>query len=61
MLELKIESLRRCIKRILDKTQADLSQLVEDQDIQDILLLNLTRAAQICVDLGSHVSSVRPA
>ena len=47
ILEQKIESLRRCIKRISDKTPADLSQLVKDQVIQDILVLNLTRAVQL--------------
>ena len=30
---------------------------VQDPDIQDILVLNLTRAVQLCVDIGSHVIS----
>ena len=40
-----------------EKTPADVDQLVQDPDIQDILVLNLTRAVQLCVDIGSHVIS----
>ena len=53
----KLESLRRCIRRLEEKTPSHVSQLIEDQDIQDILVLNLTRAVQLCVDIGSHVIS----
>lgn len=57
ILDHKLESLRRCIKRVEEKTPPHVSQLIEDQDIQDILVLNLTRAVQLCVDIGSHVIS----
>lgn len=57
ILELKLESLRRCIRRVEEKTPADVDQLVQDPDVQDILVLNLTRAVQLCVDIGSHVIS----
>jgi len=53
----KLESLRRCIRRVEEKTPADVERLVQDPDIQDILVLNLTRAVQLCVDIGSHVIS----
>ncbi len=53
----KLESLRRCIQRVEMKTPADVGQLIHDPDIQDILVLNLTRAVQLCVDIGSHVIS----
>ena len=53
----KLESLRRCIQRVEEKTPSDVSQLVQDPDVQDILVLNLTRAVQLCVDIGSHVIS----
>jgi uncharacterized protein YutE (UPF0331/DUF86 family) len=53
----KLESLRRCIWRVEEKTPAGVDQLVQDPDIQDILVLNLTRAVQLCVDIGSHVIS----
>ena len=53
----KLESLRRCIRRLEEKTPANVDQLSQDPDIQDILVLNLTRAVQLCVDIGSHVIS----
>ncbi len=53
----KLESLRRCIQRVEEKTPSNVNQLIQDPDIQDILVLNLTRAVQLCVDIGSHVIS----
>lgn len=53
----KIESLRRCIKRIENKKPASADLLIQDLDLQDILVLNLTRAVQLCVDIGSHIIS----
>ncbi len=51
----KLESLRRCIKRIKDKTPANAAVLLEDNDIQDIISVNLERAVQLCVDIASHI------
>ena len=53
----KLESLRRCIQRIQEKTPPEIESLTQNPDIQDILVLNLTRAGQLCVDIGSHVVS----
>ncbi len=53
----KLESLRRCIQRIEDKNPSTLKTLIDDPDIQDILVLNLTRAVQLSVDIGSHIIS----
>jgi len=53
----KLESLRRCIRRIEDKKPVDVDQLKQDIDLQDILVLNLTRAVQLAVDIGSHIIS----
>lgn len=53
----KIESLRRCIQRIEDKKPDNVNFLIQDLDLQDILVINLTRAVQICVDTGSHIIS----
>ena len=53
----KLESLRRCIRRVEEKTPSNVEQLIQDPDIQDILVLNLTRAVQLSVDIGSHVIS----
>ena len=51
----KIESLRRCIRRIEEKTPATAEALLEDNDLQDIICINLERAVQVCVDLASHI------
>jgi len=53
----KLESLRRCISRIDEKRPSRIELLIDNQDIQDILVLNLTRAVQLCVDIGSHIIS----
>ncbi|MDA0788606.1 MAG: DUF86 domain-containing protein [Proteobacteria bacterium] len=51
----KMESLRRCMQRIEARTPGNVEMLRADPDLQDILVLNLTRAVQLCVDIGSHI------
>jgi uncharacterized protein YutE (UPF0331/DUF86 family) len=53
----KLENLRRCIQRVQDKTPASPDVLIGDYDLQDIIVLNLERAVQACVDIGLHVIS----
>ncbi len=53
----KLESLRRCVRRIEDRRPASSHVLRNDADLQDILSLNLTRAIQLSVDIASHVLS----
>lgn len=50
----KLESLRRCIQRVESRLPPDLATLMGDLDAQDIISLNLTRAIQMCVDIGAH-------
>ncbi|SFR51338.1 Uncharacterized conserved protein YutE, UPF0331/DUF86 family [Marinobacter daqiaonensis] len=50
----KLESLRRCIQRVESRAPEDLETLMTDLDAQDIVALNLTRAVQMCVDVGAH-------
>lgn len=51
----KLESIRRCVKRI-ETTRVDSADaLMESIDAQDILTLNLTRAVQLCADVAVHV------
>ena len=58
VIEQKLESLRRSLRRIEEKCPKDADALAKDIDAQDnILSLNLTRAVQICVDIGAHVIS----
>lgn len=51
----KLESLRRCVARVEKKSPANVLDLVEDYDLQDIIVLNLERAVQTCVDIGMHI------
>ena len=55
VVEQKLEALRRCLLRIEAKCPADAETLVTDFDLQDIISLNLSRAVQMCVDIGTHL------
>ena len=48
IVEQKLESLRRCLARVRDT-------LANNADLQDIISINITRAVQLCVDIGAHV------
>ncbi len=53
----KLESLRRCVGRVESRKPESLEELTKTPDIQDIVVLNLTRAIQLSVDIGSHIIS----
>jgi len=55
VIEQKLESLRRCLQRVADKCPSAPETLGRDPDLQDIISLNLTRAVQLCVDIGAHL------
>jgi uncharacterized protein YutE (UPF0331/DUF86 family) len=55
VIEQKLESLRRCVRRIEAKCPTDAETLAADIDLQDIISLNLSRAVQISVDIGAHL------
>lgn len=55
VVEQKLESLRRCLQRIETKCPSEAATLVADIDLQDIVALNLSRAVQISVDIGTHL------
>jgi len=55
IVERKLDSLRRCLARIAVKRPASVAVLEADVDLQDVLVLNISRAVQICVDLASHL------
>jgi len=57
VVEQKLESLRRCLRRIETKCPAEADTLIIDVDLQDIISLNLSRAVQLCVDIGAHLIS----
>jgi len=54
VIEEKLESLRRCLRRIEQKCPASVDELEKDIDLQDILAVNLTRAVQLSVDIAAH-------
>jgi uncharacterized protein YutE (UPF0331/DUF86 family) len=57
VIDQKLESLRRCLLRIQEKFPADAAELQSNFDLQDIIALNLSRAVQLTVDIGSHIIS----
>lgn len=48
----KLESLRRCVRRVEMRRAETVEALQGDPDRQDIVALNLTRAVQLCVDMA---------
>lgn len=55
VIDQKLEALRRYLRRIEEKCPPDAGVLKRDADLQDILAMNLTRAVQVCVDIGAHL------
>lgn len=55
VIERKLDSLRRCVFRVRERRPSTLGALLADLDIQDVLVLNLSRAVQLCVDIGAHL------
>jgi uncharacterized protein YutE (UPF0331/DUF86 family) len=60
VMDSKLESLRRCIARVQHKCPATLAALEADIDAQDVVVLNLSRAIQLCVDMAMHCLSDAP-
>ena len=54
ILENKLDSLGRCMQRVEDKCPDNAATLRDDPDLQDIVVLNLSRAVHICVDIATH-------
>jgi uncharacterized protein YutE (UPF0331/DUF86 family) len=50
----KVAAIQRCLRRIKDVTGLDPARL-EELDVQDIFVLNLQRAIQFAIDLGTHI------
>jgi len=51
----KLEALRDAVQRIEARCPVTLDALLADRDAQDVLVLNLARAVQSCVDIGVHL------
>lgn len=59
IVERKLDSLQRCLDRVRSKTPKDVDDLLHDLDLQDVLVLNLSRAVQVCVDIAAHILTER--
>lgn len=55
----KLDTVARCLSRVAEYTPATLEILLEDYTRQDVIVLNLERAVQACVDIGLHIFSKR--
>lgn len=51
----KLEALRDSVARVEERCPTALESLLADRDAQDVLVLNLARAVQCCVDVGVHL------
>ncbi|MDY6263319.1 MAG: hypothetical protein SPM09_02810 [Fibrobacter sp.] len=59
LLQKKLEMLANCIARIKSQKVETLEDLEANLDKQEIIILNLQRAVQICIDIGGSVGPVR--
>jgi len=55
VVERKLEALRHCLQRLRDRRPAEATALAADADLQDVLVLNLSRAVQLCVAIAAHL------
>ena len=53
----KANSVRKHVKRALEKSDVDKQTFVNDRDRQDIILFNLQMAVQNCIDIAAHIIS----
>ncbi len=57
ILEKKIDSIIRCLNRINDRIPGNKDEFLRDYDAQDVVILNLSRAVQMSVDIATHILS----
>ena len=55
----KLDTVSRCLARVIENTPTSLEGLLEDYMRQDVIVLNLERAVQACVDVGLHIFSLK--
>jgi len=59
LLDAKVESIERCLRRIEERTPATPEELETNHDAQDIISVNLQRAVQLSVDIASYLITAR--
>jgi uncharacterized protein YutE (UPF0331/DUF86 family) len=55
ILDKKIDSILRCLARIEHRLPTSRELFMEDYDAQDVVVLNITRAVQLSVDIATHI------
>ena len=60
LIKAKLESLARFLERIRTKLPDGKEQFVDDWDAQDVVMKNLERAVQVCVDVANHILADDP-
>ena len=53
----KASSVRRHLKRVVEKRGQDVEKFLKDFDCQDIVSFNLQLAIQNCIDIAAHIIS----
>ena len=51
----KLDALAGVVRKIERKRPETLEELVADDDLQDILILNIAKAVQIAIDIGTSI------
>lgn len=51
----KIDSIIRCVERVQSRIPETENLFLNDLDAQDVLVLNITRAVQLSVDVAMHL------
>ncbi len=54
LIDEKCDTILRCLRRIEEKKTQTLDELRVDPDRRDIIVLNLERTVQACVDVATH-------
>ncbi len=57
ILNKKIDSILRCLVRIEQRLPSSEESFMVDYDAQDVVVLNITRAVQLSVDIATHILS----
>lgn len=55
----KLDSLQRCLARVAQKCPPSAAALAADVDAQDVIVLNLSRSVQLCVDIALHLLAAK--
>jgi len=53
----KAGSVKRHLRRVIEKRNTDLQSFLEDIDRQESILINLQMAVQNCIDIAAHIIS----